>query len=119
MRQAIAHQPRAYRLQHQTRAGVGLFEALQRSAIHNAWIDMRKQTGAGNDQLAHRGGIIQCSLETLPLQKLSRFRKNTFWLISQAEQRLFTTGCSALLAYSENLVGSHEMRSRLARVFTK
>src|ERR1700691_968899 len=80
---------------------------------------MRQQSRAIENQLAHRGEIVERACKTLFLQKVARFGKNSLGLIAEREQSFFATGAAALLRYGKNFVRCHEMRAGLAWVFAE
>jgi hypothetical protein len=119
VRQIAAHQPGADGFQHQTHAGIRIFQALERRPIHHARICVRQQPSAVEHEFAHGGKIVERARKALLVQKFSRLRKNAFGLIAQTEQRFLASRAAPLLSEREDFIRRHEVRTGLAGILAE
>src|SRR5260370_27569304 len=114
--QAIAHEARADVFQHQSDAGVGVFQADEGSAVHDAGIGVREKAGFIQDKFAHRSEIVERARVALNAEEFASFGKNLFGLVTEAEKSFLAAGLAPALRERENFVRGHEISAWLAWV---
>ena len=80
---------------------------------------MWKEPCLVEDEIAHRGDVVECAGKTLLAKKIARFGKDAFRLVAETKQRFLTTSAAALLGKSENFVRRHEVCAGLSRIFAE